>query len=397
MEHQRLQSGDRTSSTPKKNVLLCVASECPQVVTQTIYGLAHMPRPWVPDEVVVITGQRGARRIEASLVGDGHFQGVFGELARRLTLKVPVATARLCLEVMTRSCKPNAPLYSLETVRHRRDIGNSILKTVQRITDDDDTQLWISLGPDQNVVASFLAGHALSLLGRPQDRLVQAVGTDSDPGMAASYYPSAAHGEGDQPARICDVPFARIEGLASVRNLARQVDYSTLCHGLDGNAHLQISSVFSGLQFRFSNAFDVLCDSSHRRTEPRFEPRAAALYAYYAERARRGAPFVTDDQTLDEPDEFLALYEACLVGGGRKSESDGSRGLTREALRSARSRIGRTLQALVKNGASFAAYRIYSRRSERSYGLGLQPEQIAFIDWAGADAWQTSPYATVRC
>ena len=383
MSQRRLPMLMEGASPKTRKILLCIASEKPQIVARTVYGLATMRSRWVPSEVVIIAGSGPLDCPSSGAESKKHFDCVYRALA-----KSGRPQADVNVELLTSARQRPSTLYSPEIVRQRRDIGNFILKTVQRITDEDDTELWISLGPGRHLVACFFAGHALSLLGRPQDRLVQVLDGDTAECLSESNH---------EPAQICDVPFARIESLASVRELTRQVDYSTLCHGLDGNAHLQVSSAFGGLQFRFSNAFDIHCDSSHRPVGPRFEPRAAALYAYYAQCAQHASPYVRDEEILDNPDGFLAMYEACLVGGQRKSDPQVRRALTQEALRSARSRIGRTLKALVKGGARFADYRIYGRRSEASYGLSLHPEQIDFVDWAGLDAWRTSPLDEARC
>lgn len=371
------------ASETKKKILLCFARERPQVVTQAVYGLGCMTPAWLPDEVIVITDQFGAHDIEAQLVCEPRLKALCDSFGHKDAGKV-----KLDIQVMPQLCQPHMVGGSLVLSDSRRDIGNFILRTIARITDDPQTELWVSLGADYDVVPYFFAGHALSLLGRPQDRLVQVVkhrDTQSDDDFCC---PRPETELRRPEIGISDVPFARIECIASVRDLARQVDYSTLCQGLENNAHLQVTTSFRGLQFRFSNAFEICCDSSHHLPSPRFEPRAAALYAFYARRALVGQPFVRDEQIIDEPVDYLELYDACLLGGRVKSEPrNAARALSREALRSARSRIARTLKSLVKGGASYADYRIYARRADASYGLDLSPDQIVFSDtWSAGSA-----------
>ncbi len=371
-----------SSSETKKKILICFVRERPQIVTQAVYGLGCMTPAWRPDEVIAITDQFGAHSIDARLIRHPRFKQLCCALGG-----ADAGDVKLNVQTMPQLCQPHAVAGGLSQSDSRRDIGNFILRTIQRITDDPQTELWVCLGADYDVVPYFFAGHALSLLGRPQDRLVQVV-ADRDTQLDENFYCSSMNTDPRRPKiGIADVPFARIESIASVRNLARQVDYSTLCHGLESHAHLQVSASFHGLQFRFSNAFDICCNSSHHMRHPRFEPRAAALYAYYARRAFAGTPFVSDEQLVDESDDYLELYDACLLGGHIKSElGNSARAPSREALRSARSRIARTLKSLIKGGASYADYRIYTRRADASYGLDLAPDQIVLDD-----AWSSAP------
>jgi CRISPR-associated protein (TIGR02584 family) len=39
----------------QRRVLVCVTGLSPQVVTETVYALAHQAEPWIPTEVHVLT------------------------------------------------------------------------------------------------------------------------------------------------------------------------------------------------------------------------------------------------------------------------------------------------------------------------------------------------------
>lgn len=361
-------------SLKRRRVLLCITDERPHLVTQAMYGLAMRPDRWLPDEVIAVTSERGAHEVHARLVRHPRFDSLCHEL-------MPPEQARptLRVEVVRSGPHSESPVASLALARHRRDLSNCILRAVQGITNDPDTELCVMLGAEGPALNSFVAGHSLSLLGRPQDWLAQIVVSDDD-ARGDFFFPHREDRAADTRVGILEIPFARVESVASVRQLVAQTDYGALCHGLDGHAHLQISHDFQGLNFRFSNAFDIRCDSSHRVDGPRIEPRAAALYAYYAERASRNAAFVTDDQLLDEPDAFLEMYDACLLGGDVKAaQAERPRSLTRAALSAARSRIGSALTALIRQGSSYADYRIYRRKDRCAYGLSLRPEQVVIV------------------
>ena len=358
----------------RRRVLLCIVDERPHLVTQAMYGLATQPQPWLPDAVIAVTSERGAHEVNSRLLRHPRFDELCTQLLPRHEPRPD-----LSIEVVRSGESQSVPVSSIALARHRRDVSNCILRTVQHVTEEPDTELCVMLGGDGPALNTFVAGHTLSLLGRPQDWLAQVVLSDDD-ANGDFFFPNASDMADSPRVGILEIPYARIESVASVRQLVRQSDYGTLCHGLDGHTHLQVSHDFQGLSFRFSNAFDIRCDSSHGVQGPRMEPRAAALYGYYAERASRNAPFVGDDQLLDEPDQYLEMYDACLVGGQIKSsEPDRPRSLTRAALSAARSRIGNALVSLMRSGASYGDYRIYRRKDRCAYGLNLQPEQVVIV------------------
>jgi CRISPR-associated protein (TIGR02584 family) len=350
-------------------VLICLPGERPHLITQAIYGLANAEVPWIPDEVVVITSQRGAHEIQARLIN----QPRFAQLCQRIGVHAP-KELKLNIEVVGASPLNQARMQPLSQSQRQQEVSSFVLSKVQAITDQSDSELYVCFAKDSTAFSGFVLGQVMSMLGRAQDRLIE-VRVDGANREGDFFYPIGASAP---KIDICEWSYMRIERLASMRPLIRQADFPTLCRGLNGQAHLRVSSEFRGLNFRFSNAFEIRCDSSHRVSDPRFEPRAAALYAYYARCARRGQPYVCDEQILDDPDDYLSLYEECLVGGQVKCDRNlNAARLTRAALRSARSRIGRTLAGFLRSGSSYADYRVYRRPHRKHYGLRLSPDQIA--------------------
>lgn len=372
---QNVVSQSSAKSLCARRILVCLPGERPHLVTRALYGLAARNRSWIPDEIVVITTTRGAHELRARLVRQPRFR----ELCQRIGVSSPEGID-LTIDAIDGGGGGGALVPHGTRAARCQETSSHILSRVQAITDEPNTELYVCLGEDSSAFSGFVLGQVMLMLGRPQDKLIE-VGLNGPPRHTDFFYPLCA---AEPQIEIRDLSYMRMERLASVRPLVRQSDYPTLCRGLDGQTHLRVSSEFRGLNFRFSNAFDIRCDSSHRVAEPRFEPRAAALYALYAQRARQNQPYVTDEQILDEPAEFLALYEACLLGGEVKSQINlSATRLTRAALRSARSRIGSTLSSFLRSGSSYSDYRIYRRPNRCDYGLRLSPDQIAIDGTCG--------------
>ena len=372
MSKRTTRQGGRRISRRRKKVLLCVTGGRPQGVTRAIWGLARSDVPWLPDEVVVVTTRKGERRIIEHLFEGSQFA--------RLCRALGVAGIDLRPEnVRVITGAAGQPLEDIASADDERAAGDFIIDQVARLTDVGGSELRVALTGERHLIG-FFAGHALSLLGRRQDRLVHVrvpAPAHRDPGF---FFPRSG---GEGPVSVTDVPFVRVDRLVSMRLLARHVDYATMCTAFEDRAHLEVRNAFRGIVFRFSRAFDIPCDSSHNVRPPRFEPRAAALYAYYALRARQRLPYISDAELLADPTYLLELYDACLLGGSSKSLDPKWRAqLTRDALISARSRIGRTLKTLIKDGSKYQSYRVHTCRQKRSYGLDLARDQIRFRDWS---------------
>jgi hypothetical protein len=57
-----------------KEVLIFVAGGTPQIITETIYGMAHQKPPIEPDEIHIITTTHGRQAIKENLIDSGRFR-----------------------------------------------------------------------------------------------------------------------------------------------------------------------------------------------------------------------------------------------------------------------------------------------------------------------------------
>lgn len=144
-----------------KDILVISGGLAPQLVTETLYALAmeaRRPRArdvfW-PSRVVVAGTERTRRTFEADRLG-AHV----AELCDALRLPCPA------LEIAT-------PAGHVDDVRSAADgaaYGNLLVRLIREATAAPDRRLHVSLAGGRKTM-SFHAGAALSLYGRPQDRL----------------------------------------------------------------------------------------------------------------------------------------------------------------------------------------------------------------------------------
>ncbi|MBS0212716.1 MAG: TIGR02584 family CRISPR-associated protein [Proteobacteria bacterium] len=158
-----------------RRVLLFVTGLTPQVVTETLYALAVAPGerpPFVPTRIHILTTTRGAEQARLALLAPDRDQ--FGKLCRAYHLE-GIAFDESCIEVM-----PDAtglPLDDLRTPAHSEAAADAITRRIASFTHDADCALHVSLAGGRKTMG-FFAGYALSLYGRPQDRLSHVLVSD---------------------------------------------------------------------------------------------------------------------------------------------------------------------------------------------------------------------------
>jgi len=160
-----------------KTVLLVVSGMSPAIITETVWALAQGTPSIIPDEVAVITTRRGEadliRELFTSLPAWGS-RDVWQTL-RRALLTDP-ADPRLEFKprrIFTINDPVTGRSRELDDIRTEAEnsaAAELILDEVRRLTANDDTRVIASLAGGRKTMGALLHA-AISLLGRPQDRL----------------------------------------------------------------------------------------------------------------------------------------------------------------------------------------------------------------------------------
>ncbi|MDS4070626.1 MAG: CRISPR-associated ring nuclease Csm6, partial [Candidatus Competibacter sp.] len=201
-----------------RRILLCVAGLSPQIVTETLYALTVTGEPrFVPTEIHLLTTAEGAERARLTLLGDepGWFhrmRGDHGLPAIRFTLDtihiLRAADGRL-----------------LDDIREPADneaIADAITAMVRELTADPDSAVHASIAGGRKTMGFYL-GYALSLFGRPQDRLSHVLVSSPFESNPNFFYPAPvervifATGPDQRPldassatVTLAEIPFVRL-------------------------------------------------------------------------------------------------------------------------------------------------------------------------------------------
>lgn len=210
-----------TTPTRRKRILLCVTGLSPQIVTETLYALCvQQDPPWVPDEVRLVTTQRGAENARLMLLSQA--PGWFNRLCSDWRLG-KIAFDANCIEVL--HDHNGQPLHDIRDDADNQSAADGIADVVRRLSEDPHSEIHASIAGGRKTMGFFM-GYAMSLWGRPQDQLSHVLVSSPFESRPEFYYPTpaprilAALGPGQDPldastAKVWlgDIPFVRLRGL----------------------------------------------------------------------------------------------------------------------------------------------------------------------------------------
>jgi CRISPR-associated protein (TIGR02584 family) len=261
--------------------------------------------------------------------------------------------------------------------------ADAVTEWVRQLTEHDDASVHVSLAGGRKTLG-FFAGYALSLFGRPQDRLSHVLVNapfESHPGFFyPTPYPEVIYSltpdsrpldSRDAIVTLAEIPFVRLrhglpESLLSGRaSFSRAVQ--TAQHSL-GPARLEL---------------DIARRSVLAGGVPiGLPPAELAFYLWLAGRAAAGLPPVPcPSEGAPESAyarDFITAYRAVLgeLGDDDRVIQGLAHGMDKNYFERRKSRLNRWLREALGMGAPVYQVQSFGGRPRTGYGLGLSPRQI---------------------
>ncbi|PWQ97652.1 CRISPR-associated ring nuclease Csm6 [Leucothrix pacifica] len=358
-----------------RRILLAVAARSPQIVTETIYALTQLDDDaCMPTEVHIITTKKGQPFVEKLLPSDSS-PGWIGALCKDYQLPVPSCESTHIHLIA------DANGVALEDVRTRDDnthAADFITRVVQELTADADSSLYVSLSGGRRTM-TFYIGYALSLFGRPQDRLSHVLVEDEYFFNEEFFYPPPKETWVVRPdntgfdaskveVTLADIPFVRLrEGLPS-RLLSGQTSFSDTVDAAQAEfAPVQVGFDVTSLQLSCSGK------------SVKMNAVELSFYVMLLQRAARSAPPIrwTDAKLADE---FLAVYRDLHGESGayERARKTLTNGMTKEYFEQRKSRVNSQLRkALGKRVAQSYLIDSHGKRPNTRFGLTLPDAAIS--------------------
>lgn len=223
-----------------KNILFLVTGMSPQIITETIWALACNPKKnpkWIPDEVYVLTTQMGINQIQERLFNKGVFD--------KFKLDYPqLKNIKFNTESLMGVVVDGEVLEDIKTPNQNAVMANKLCEVVRRFTEADNTAVHVSIAGGRKTMG-YYAGYALSLYGRPQDRLSHVLITEEFERAVNFFYPTPRSslvsdkneivvGDANKAEIwLAEIPFVRMRSLLDEESILSNKGFSEIVETID--------------------------------------------------------------------------------------------------------------------------------------------------------------------
>lgn len=370
---------DQPHTYPRR-ILLAVTGLTPQVVTETLYALACRTRsPWIPDEIHLITTATGAENARLNLLaGEAWFHRLLADY------RLP-AIAFTAEHIHLLPGPDGEPLDDIRTPQQNTLAADFITETVRGLTETPDTELHVSIAGGRKTMGYYL-GYALSLYGRPQDRLSHVLVSDPYETNRAFYYPTPydhpIHSQRGGKEITVDARHARVE--------LADIPFVRLREGLPGallKGRARFSEAVAAAQCT-GRRVELMLDPAQRRATAGGEPlklssQNFALLLWLARRRLAGSGPVhcsVNGFNRAAAQEYLAVCRSLFgefSAEYEKTEQTLARGMDSNWFSPAKSRLKTALvRALGESGAQPYLIRALGPKKGNQFELALDPKAI---------------------
>ena len=378
---------------PVRTVFLAVTGMSPQVVTETLYALAHpegAAAPVIPDEVHIITTSKGRALAVEHLLQHGQFAALLRDYP---VLGQPQFGAENIHVIQT---PEGAELPDICDPEENAWAADSITALLNRLTSDANSRLHVSISGGRKTMG-FYVGYAFSLFARKDDALSHVLVSPAEFESSREFF--------FPPAEPHDIP---LPGGGSISTAAARI---TLAHipivrlreGLPerliaGDA--SYSATVAAIQLSFEEPHLVINLPDKRATcgsaALALRPISLAWLAWWAHLAQRGTPprgWRDLARTPELRETLLAIYERILMGRAarladalRDDLNDTRARLTssdeadsRTFFQENNSKLARQMREQLGPAARHYLPQPSGKRPNTVHGLTLAPSQIEIV------------------
>lgn len=359
------------------NLLLVVTGLSPQVVTETLFALHQQGEP-LPEAIHILTTAEGYQRARLTLINDGWL----GRFYDDYQLPKP-AFSEHHIHVLEQADR--TPLADIRSQADNQAIADGITEWIRQLTEAPDTKLHVSIAGGRKTMG-FYAGYALSLYGRPQDRLSHVLVSADYESHPQFYYPTPYSQViyGNDPSRKpLDTQNAEV--------ILADIAFVRLRHGLD-QALLEGKSSFSSSVAMAQQALNpphltIVVKTRELIANGKFIKLSPADLSFYLwllhrQQTNQMAPKCPSDGAPDSgyAAEYLSHYRAINgeLGGVDRTLSHLQNGMSKSFFEQRKSRINKILTANLQQAAQAYLIIPVGRRPLTRYQIMLQNEQIHY-------------------
>lgn len=378
-------------ATYPRRILLAVTGLSPQIVTETLHALTvSNDDPFIPTEVHLITTAEGSARARLALLSDK--PGWFHRLRRDFALP-EIAFDADHIHVLRNA--DGTPLADIRSPADNLVCADFMTEKVRDLSSDPRSALHVSIAGGRKTMGFFL-GYALSLFGRPQDRLSHVLVSEPFENSWDFFYPTPYE-------NIIETSGQRLVDTRDARLSLAEIPFVSLRHGLptallDGRARFEATVDAARRTLGPARLTLNLISREVQAADHSFKLPMAdlALLALFARRAIHQKAALPAPRK-DVPDPAWAdryRRELRIIAGPM-----GSIATAEHALRNGMdgsyfsSRLAKLRNALRRElGPAAGPYLVDDGgRKPHRYRLALPPDAVTVLDAMAAQACEPSP------
>ncbi|TMQ76011.1 CRISPR-associated ring nuclease Csm6 [Candidatus Accumulibacter phosphatis] len=343
------------------------------------YALAVAPTasPFIPTEIHLISTRSGAEKARLALLSEE--PGWFHRLSRDYalpTIHFSADTIHVLEDVNGK------PLEDIRSPEDNRRAADGITGIIREFTADPDCALHVSIAGGRKTMGFFL-GYALSLYGRPQDKLSHVLVSEPFEASLGFYYPTPA-------SHVLEMPGGRLVDSAQAQITLAELPFVSLRHGLPEallTGRASYNETVEAARHALAPA-ELQIDLEARRVRAAgkifaLPPAELALLSVFARRALRGeAPLPAPAKELADADwKKRYLVELRWIAGPMKDLDETERALRKGMDGGYFSAHLSKLKKILRRelGPAAEPYLISDGGSRpRRYSLGLRPAAVSY-------------------
>jgi len=360
-----------------RRVLLAVTGLSPQVVTETLYALACKRQPpFVPTEIHLLTTAEGRQRADLALLSEE--PGWFHRLRKDYALPPIDFDAS---SIHTIEDDEGRPLDDIRSPVDNVRLADRVTDMVRQLTADESAALHVSIAGGRKTMGFYL-GYALSLFGRPQDRLSHVLVSEPFESSWDFFYPTPYE-------RIITTRDNKLVDTRDARVELAEIPFVRLREQL-AQTPLDQPGSFAAAVDRAQQALPPLSLEIYTRRRLvraggeiiRLEPIQFAFYWTFAHRRKAGLSGLhwSEDRLVEELLERYSELVGIHSGDYERTEGAYRRGFDKSNFDPLKSHVNRCLESVLGRRAAkpyliTRQARISGTRYHR-FGLDLEPERI---------------------
>lgn len=270
-----------------KHVLVAVSGMTPQIITETLYGIYIHDKNSMPSEIHVLTTELGAEKLRNSLMGpDNKLEQFCNDYELKL---IPFSEENIHIPMDSLGQK----ITDVRTEQEQEIIADFITQFIRQKTADNNVAIHASLAGGRKTMG-FSIGYAMSLFGRPLDRLSHVLVNEPYENIPEFFYPTPPekgeiwqmdrnnkrHDARKAVVTLASIPFVLMrEEMPDTLLSNEHLSYTDIVNRI--NRAMLITAETASIRFDFERLV-VNCDGY----EIAMKPDNFAFYAWMARNAR---------------------------------------------------------------------------------------------------------------